>query len=147
MLCDARFFPIEQSKFLNGKMEQRLIFPRKISTSLRYKSMTNKLIAPDRPETSKSAPDRHSLLSAYLGVSLLSALFFQGTVALSQTAGTQLHPGDILRWQYRRHGSTRRGVLDKGRYRLAVIQRKGGDINKSRNLWIVAGFCDHCAAV
>jgi len=58
--------------------------------------MTNKLIAPDRPETSKSAPDRHSLLSAYLGVSLLSALFFQGTVALSQTAGTQLHAGDIV---------------------------------------------------
>jgi hypothetical protein len=58
--------------------------------------MTNKLVALDRIETSKSASDRHSLISAYLGVSLVSGLFFPGTAALSQIAGTQLHPGDIV---------------------------------------------------
>src|SRR5213076_2769535 len=53
----------------------------------------------------------------------------------------------ILRWQYRRHGSARQGILDKRRNRLPVIQRKGGDINKPRDLWIVAGFCNYLSTV
>jgi streptogramin lyase len=58
--------------------------------------MTNKLITLNRPEASKSASGRHSLRCAYLAVSLVSGLFFQGTTALSQTSGAQLHPGDII---------------------------------------------------
>src|SRR5438105_9576709 len=53
----------------------------------------------------------------------------------------------ILRWQYRRHGRARRRVFNKRRHRLALIQGKGGDINKPCDLWIVAGFCDYRSAV
>ena len=48
--------------------------------------MTNKLIA----------PDRHSILSAFVATGLLSGLFLQGNPAFGQTIGTQLHPGDIV---------------------------------------------------
>src|SRR5439155_1116572 len=48
---------------------------------------------------------------------------------------------------YWRDGSARRRVFDQRRYRLAVIQSKGGDVNKPSYLWIVAGFCDYRSAV
>ena len=41
----------------------------------------------------------------------------------------------------------RRRVLDERRHRLALVRSKGGDVDQTRDLRIVAGLRDHDAAV
>ncbi len=45
------------------------------------------------------------------------------------------------------HGRARRWILDKCGHGLALVGSKGCDIDKPRDLWIVAGFGDHRSSV
>ena len=56
----------------------------------------NKLISQERPATSDSSSRCHSTPSAFFGASLLVGLLLQAPPTLSQAAGVQLHPGDIV---------------------------------------------------